>query len=232
MKPLVAVGYVRVSGAEQASEGVSLSAQASKIEAYAKLHDIQLVGIESDPGVSAKSLDRPGLTRALGRLDRGEAGALIVARLDRLSRSVADWNSLISEYFGPSAGRELLSVHDHLDTRTAAGRMVLNILMSVAQAEREMVVERTVAAIEHKRRRGECLGRPPYGFGLADDGRTLKPCDAEQVILGLIRDCRDSGSGARAIARALNERGMPSRSGRPWQASSIRSILARLDSAA
>ena len=137
------VGYVRVSTDEQANEGVSLDAQRGKLAQYADLHDLDLVATEADAGVSAKTLDRPGLRVALYRLASGEAAGLLIAKLDRLSRSVSDWNRLIEAYFGPVAGKELFSVADSIDTRTAAGRMVLNILMSVAQWEREAIAERT-----------------------------------------------------------------------------------------
>ena len=127
-----AVGYIRVSSDEQATEGVSLDAQRAKVQGYAALYDLDLVAIEVDAGASAKTLDRPALARALGMLDRGEADGLVIAKLDRLSRSVGDWDQLIARYFGERAGKKLWSVADSIDTRTAAGRLVLNVLMSVA----------------------------------------------------------------------------------------------------
>src|SRR3954466_4768983 len=99
-----AVGYVRCSTEEQATEGVTLDAQRAKLEAFARLHELDLVAVEVDAGASAKSLDRPGLARALAMLDAGEADGVLIAKLDRLSRSVADWNRLIDGYFGPAAG--------------------------------------------------------------------------------------------------------------------------------
>src|SRR4051794_4255563 len=150
--PLRVLGYTRVSSAEQASEGVSLEAQEAKVRGYCALHDLDLVGLEADAGVSARTLKRPGLARVLAALESGEVGGVVIAKLDRLSRSVADWNTLIERHFGPAGGRQLFSVSDHIATRTAAGRMVLNILMSVAQWEREAIAERTLDALAHKRR--------------------------------------------------------------------------------
>src|SRR3954469_45725 len=95
------IGYIRVSTEEQASEGVSLDAQRCKLEAYAKLYELDLVAVEVDAGVSAKTLERPGLRSALARLARGDVEGLLIAKLDRLSRSVADWNALIEAHFGP-----------------------------------------------------------------------------------------------------------------------------------
>src|SRR5438309_2355161 len=75
------IGYVRVSTDEQASHGVSLAAQAEKVRAYCALYDLELVELIDDPGASAKTLDRPGLARALAALDRGEVEGLVVAKL-------------------------------------------------------------------------------------------------------------------------------------------------------
>jgi len=126
-----AVGYIRVSTDEQASSGVSLDAQKAKLEAYASLYDIELVDIEVDAGASAKTLNRPGLQSAVARCESGEAQALIVVKLDRLTRRVADLDTLIERYFGNRFA--LMSVSEQVDTRTAAGRLVLNVLTSVAQ---------------------------------------------------------------------------------------------------
>ena len=100
----------------------------------------------------------------------GKASGLVIAKLDRLSRSVVDWNTLIDGYFGEKAGKQIFSVADSIDTRTAAGRLVLNVLMSVAQWERETIGERTKDALQHKIRNGERCGKVRFGFRLADDG--------------------------------------------------------------
>src|SRR4051794_22768833 len=105
-----AVGYVRVSSEEQAAGGVSPAAQEAKVRMYAELHDLDLVAVEVDAGVSAKTIERPGLARALSMIDKWEADGLLIAKLDRLSRSVADWDRLIAGYFGEKAGRKLWSV--------------------------------------------------------------------------------------------------------------------------
>jgi DNA invertase Pin-like site-specific DNA recombinase len=168
-----AVGYIRVSTDSQAEHGVSLEAQKAKIEAYAALYELTLVDIVVDAGVSAKTLDRPGLTRALAMLRKGEASALLVAKLDRLTRSVKDLGTLVEDYFA-SDKITLLSVADAIDTRTAAGRLVLNVLGSVAQWERETIGERTSEAMAHKREQGQRTSlHAPYGFQIDDDGKTL-----------------------------------------------------------
>src|SRR5262245_60811472 len=94
-----AVAYVRVSTDKQVDHGVSLAAQQAKVEAYAKLFELDLVAVEVEAGVSAKSLARPALDRALGMLRDGAADALLVVKLDRLTRSVRDLCDLVDRYF-------------------------------------------------------------------------------------------------------------------------------------
>ncbi len=221
------VGYVRVSTEEQASEGVSLAAQSEKLRAYAGLYDLDLAWIETDAGASAKSLDRPGLRRALGCLEIGEAQGIVVAKLDRLTRSVRDLAELLDGYFGERAGFQLFSVADSIDTRTAAGRLVLNVLMSVAQWERETIVERTRDAMRHKRGKGERLGTIPYGFQLGPDGKTLAPNAGEQNALGVIDRLKREGKSLREIAATLDRFAFPSRGGGKWSTSTLAGILKR-----
>jgi len=120
------LGYVRVSTEEQAERGVSLDAQRAKLEAYATLYDLELVEVIVDAGVSAKSFDRPGLQHALSLLRKGKTQALLVAKLDRLTRSMRDLGTLVEEELVKGKWA-LLSVAEQLDTRTAPGRLVLNI---------------------------------------------------------------------------------------------------------
>jgi site-specific DNA recombinase len=168
--------YVRASTEDQQ---ITLEVQKAKLEAYAGVYELQIVEtvIESE---SAKSLNRAGLQRALALLRSGEADGLAVVKLDRLTRNVADWQSLIDGYFGEKAGKQLFSVQDSIDTRTAAGRLVLNVLLSVAQWERETIGERTRDALRHKISRKERVGKVRFGYDLADDGRQLVPNQLEQ----------------------------------------------------
>jgi DNA invertase Pin-like site-specific DNA recombinase len=89
------VAYVRVSTENQADHGVSLDAQQAETRPYAELYGLELVEVVVDAGLSAKTLGRPGLVRALGMLKAGEAEALLVVKLDRLTRSVRDLGQLV-----------------------------------------------------------------------------------------------------------------------------------------
>lgn len=220
------VGYVRVSSEDQARDGVSLDAQREKVRLFAELHGLDLAEVVTDAGASAKTLDRPGLSRVLAMLDAGEAAGVVVFKLDRLTRNLGDWSGLIDRYFGERAGRSLMSVSESIDTRTAGGRMVLNIFMTIAQWERETIVERTRGAMAFKRSRGERgSGRLPYGSRLADDGRTLIPAPEETEAAAEAAALQAAGWSLRRIAAELDRRGVPTKAGRPWSHTSVVSLL-------
>lgn len=220
-----AIGYARVSTDDQVRDGVSLDLQAEKIRGFAALHDLDLVEVVSDAGLSAKSLDRPGLTHALARLAAGDADTLVVFKLDRLTRNLGDWSHLIATHFGERGGKSLASVSESIDTATAGGRMVLNLLMTVAQWERETIVERTRSAMTHKRSKGERLGQVPYGFRLGDDGKTLEPCSEEHKIYQTALALRGVGRTYQQIADILNDGEVPTKRGGRWSKSSVSALL-------
>ena len=220
-----AVGYVRVSTEEQAESGVSLDAQAERIRGYAGLYGIELAELVEDAGVSAKSLDRPGLARALALLDDCQADGLIVAKLDRLTRRVRDLDELLTGYFGD--GRfSLWSVAEQIDTKSAGGRMVLNLLVTVSQWEREVISERTSASLALKQSRGELVGSIPYGRQLDADGVHLvdEPGEVQAALYASM--LRGEGFSYRAIGRDLLAKGWPPRSGETWHPEQVRRLIA------
>jgi site-specific DNA recombinase len=131
----------------QATDGVSLDVQAQKIHAYALVKDWTVADVIRDEGVSAKHLKRPGLERLLARVKAGEVGAIIVHKLDRLTRNVKDLNSLVELF--EKKGVALVSLQESLDATTATGRLMMNLLASVSQWEREVIGERTREALQH-----------------------------------------------------------------------------------
>lgn len=222
------IGYCRVSTDEQVNEGVSLTAQEEKIRAYCQLHSLTLVHVQhEDKGLkSAKTLDRKVLQSVLSDLDRGVADGIVVAKLDRLTRRMRDWTDLLENRF-VEGGSLLYSVNEHVETRTAGGRFMLNMLMSVAQWERETIAERTSDALQHLARQGYWNGgRIPYGWRpgprvVGEDGRrqprSLVPDDEEQKVVA--EACRlrfEEGLSLRQVCRELTEQGYRPRKGREW----------------
>jgi DNA invertase Pin-like site-specific DNA recombinase len=141
------VGYIRVSLREQATEGVSLATQQAKIQAYAVVKDWTVLEMIQDQGASAKSLHRPGLAQLLARVQAGQVQAVVVYKLDRLTRSVADLDKLMKLF--ERKGVALVSLQESLDATTATGRLMMNLLASVSQWEREVIGERTRDAMQH-----------------------------------------------------------------------------------
>lgn len=222
MEARKAVGYLRVSTSGQAEEGVSLEAQEAKIRAYCQLNDLELTTIHTDAGISGKRADnRPGLQAALRECDQG--AVLIVYSLSRLARSTRDTINLSERL--KKAGSDLVSLSEKIDTTTAVGRMFFRLMAILAEFELEQLIERTRAAIDHKKSKGERLGRIPYGYTVAEDGKTLIPDDGEMALLAMIRDYSDEGLSLRAISKKLHEQGILARNGKPFAASTIRLIL-------
>jgi DNA invertase Pin-like site-specific DNA recombinase len=222
------VGYIRVSTEEQSTEGVSLVLQEEKITLYCELHGLDLVKIERDAGVSAKTMDRPGVATVLDDLNRGLVDGVVIYKLDRLTRSLRDWSDLIERYFTVKAGRLLFSVNDSIDTRTPSGLLVLDIIMSVAQWERREISFRTAAALQGKIGRGERCGRIRFGYDLAADGRTLVPNPREQEAIAFMKRWDEQGMTYRQMVAALNEMGIETKSkGAIWQPTTVRQILLR-----
>jgi site-specific DNA recombinase len=214
------VSYVRVSTDEQA-HGISLDAQRDKLADYCRLYGHVAVEVVADEGLSGKTLDRPGLRRALAILKAHAVDGLIVCKLDRLTRSVRDLGGLIETYF--SNGIALLSVGEQIDTATAAGRFMLNVLGSVAQWERETIGERTATALRHKRAKGEVFNHTPLGWDR--DGDVLVPNGVELAIVERIKSERAAGVSLGAIAARLNADGIKGKAGGRFYASTIRKVL-------
>lgn len=217
------IGYSRVSTEKQADAGVSLEAQSAKIRAMAVVHGAELLDIIVDGGESAKSLNRPGMARLLALVNGREVDAVIVAKLDRLTRSVKDLCELLERF--ERRGVALISVAESLDTGSAAGRLVLNIMTAVSQWEREAIGERTRDAMSHKRSQGQRVGNIAYGCRLAGDGVHVEDDPDEQAVLTEIRRLRGEGGTLRGIAAALNHRAYRTRRGTAWRLESVARIL-------
>jgi DNA invertase Pin-like site-specific DNA recombinase len=223
------MGYIRVSTEEQAREGFSLPAQRRKLELYCDLKGLELIGPIEDDGYSAKNMHkRPGMVELLDLMKRRTIDGVVIAKLDRLTRSLRDWSVLIDTYFGERGAIKLFSVGDDINTTSATGRMMLNIVMTVAQWEREINSERTKDGLQLKIARGERCGKIRYGYDLADDGKMLVPNPAEQEVINVIRILSGQGRSLRAIGQALRDMGIKTKEGNDtWLPATINRILKR-----
>ena len=207
-----AISYTRVSTDDQAESGLGLDAQTATVRAAIEQRGWDLVAEHADEGRSGKDLNRPALADALDRLDRGDADVLVVAKLDRLSRSVLDFAAIAEQ--ARRRGWSVVALDVDVDTTTPTGELVANITSSVAQWERRIIGQRTSEAMQAMKRRGVRLGRP---VEVGDETRHR------------IAANRDAGMSLRAIAEALNTEGVPTARGGLWHASTIRRVLDSLD---
>jgi DNA invertase Pin-like site-specific DNA recombinase len=208
--PVRLVGYLRVSTDEQAESGAGVAAQRSSIVAACRDRGYDLVETFEDAGWSAKDLNRPGISAALATLDAGRADGLVVAKLDRLSRSLLDFASLMER--SRKKGWTLIVLDLGLDLATPAGEMLANVLATFAQFERRLIGQRTKDALAVKKAHGVRLGRP----------RVLP----DEVVERIVRE-RQEGRTLVAIADGLTADGVPTaRGGERWWDSSVAGVLA------
>lgn len=216
------VAYCRVSTEDQASHGVSLAAQKERIEAYAVATGRQIDEFIIDAGESAKSLKRPGMMRVLSGVKDGSIGACIVLKLDRATRSVKDLLHLIEVF--AKADSDLVSVSESLDTSSASGRMVVQILGVMAEFERAQLSERTAGALAHKRLNRQVYGHAPFGF--RRDGNSLVENSREQWALAVVRRMRSEGASLRRVAEWFEENGFrPAQGGQVWRKQTVAQVL-------
>jgi DNA invertase Pin-like site-specific DNA recombinase len=207
------VGYTRVSTEEQGANGVGLEAQRSAIAAECERRGWQLLRVEEDV-LSGKTLNRPGLKAALEACRSGEASGIVVAKLDRLSRSIVDFGQLLEE--ARKRGFNVVALDLGLDLSTPQGELVANVIASVAQWERRIIGQRTREALAVKRAQGVRVGRPP----------TLPAS-----VLERIKRERARGLTLAAIAEGLNRDGVPTaQGGVRWYPATVRAVLKRIGS--
>lgn len=204
-------GYVRVSTDEQHKSGAGLEAQRIAIAGEAERRGWTLVREFSDDGCSAKNLNRPGIQAALDALAGGTADALVVAKLDRLSRSMLDFTGLMAR--AQKESWAIVALDCAVDTTTPAGEAMANVLATFAQFERRLIGQRTREALAVKREQGVRLGRPPA---------------ISSELAERIRAERGTGATLRAIADGLNADGVSTpHGGSVWRPSSLASVLAQ-----
>ena len=218
-----AIGYIRVSTEQQANEGVSLDAQRAKIEAWCTHNGYELAQVYVDAGISGKSMDkRPGLQDALKSLKKGMA--LVSYSLSRLARSTKDAISIGETVAKRKA--DMVSLSEQIDTTTAAGRMMFQMLAVLAEFERNLTAERTTSALQHKKATGQKYTNiTPYGFE-AIEGRLVQ-VQQEAEIVAEIQASRTGGNTLQFIADSLNTRGIPTKTGKQWAPATIHLLLKR-----
>lgn len=202
------IGYIRVSTREQGDSGLGLAAQRAAIEAECQRRGWELERVFEDVA-SAKDTVRPGLTAALAALDSGLVSGLVVAKIDRLSRSMLDFAGILKRANQRRWGLVVLDLG--VDTSTPSGKLVATVIAALAEWEREQISTRTKDALSERRAQGGKLGRPS---------------NVSADVARRVRREHEAGASLRAIAAGLNADGVPTaQGGRQWHASTVRAVL-------
>ena len=211
------IAYSRVSTEEQSVSGLGLDAQRSALEAEVARRGWEEVVYVSDEGKSGKNLNRPGMTQALEALAAGTANVLVVAKLDRLSRSILDFVTLLDR--AKREGWSLVVLDLGIDMGTPSGQLMANVMASFAEYERQLIGARTASALQAKKAQGFRLGRPV----------TLDRQVAQRIVV-----MRQQGMSTPKIAAALTADGTATATGGKWWPSTVSAVLrsAELDAEA
>lgn len=207
------VGYTRVSTSEQADNGNGLAAQRAAIEAACERKGWELVTVLEDRGLSGKSRkDRKALEAAVAMCEAGAVQALVTAKLDRLSRSIIDFATLMEQ--ARKAGWAIVVLDCDFDMTTPQGELMANMLAAFAQFERRVIGQRTKDALAVKKARGERAG-----------GR---PSTLPAKVVQRIQREHAQGVALNAIAKGLNADAIPTgQGGAKWYASTVSAVLRR-----
>ncbi|MFC4755415.1 recombinase family protein [Dietzia aurantiaca] len=214
----VVVGYLRVSTDEQAVSGLGLEAQRATIEARAAAEGWTVISWFADEGVSGTvaPVERPGLSDALDAVSEGQASRLVASHLSRIGRSAA--RVLDLDTLAAAEGWGLVMCDLQIDTATAAGRFMLGNMAAAAEYERNLVSERTRAALAVKRAQGVRLGRP----SILD----------RETVARIVTE-RDEGKTWQAVADGLMADGIATaQGGARWYPASVRKVYTGQDAAA
>jgi len=208
------VAYCRVSTEEQAVSGLGLNAQERAIQRECERRGLDLIALHTDAGMSAKTRKRPALEAALADLDAGYGSVLMVAKLDRLTRSVHDATGIMAQ--AERSGWGLVALDAPVDTTTPQGAAMAQVLAVFAELERRMIGERTKAALSVRKSQGVRLGRPQV---LSAD------------LVARIVKSRQTGSTWNSIASNLNAEGVQTaQRGKCWYPATVRDVFLRAQS--
>ncbi|MBA7551837.1 hypothetical protein ES705_44387 [subsurface metagenome] len=223
-----AVGYTRVSTEEQVREGISLEYQKVKIEQYAKLHNLDLIKVITDAGVSGKDLNREGIQKLLSLCRDKIVNHVVVYKIDRLTRKTKDLLILIEDVFVVN-GVQFHGISERIDTETAQGKFFLTIVGAFAQMERDLISDRTKAVLQYKISKGEYCGSPALGYTASTGEEKFLSLDRREqdTVKRIFYLKRYKKMSLGKIAKELNENEVPTKRGGKWYSCTIKLILDR-----
>jgi site-specific DNA recombinase len=218
------VGYVRVSSDTQI-ENTSIEEQIRRIEAYCISQEWELVAIFKDEGYSGSNINRPGYKSMMEYLEghKGQLQGIVVLKMDRVHRNQLNLLQFIKVELA-SLNMDFISITESFDTSTAIGRMMLGVLSTFGEFEREVINERTkggriATALKNK----YAGGQVPYGYKVIDGA--VKVNEEQAAIVKRVFDEFIEGKTCYRIAKKLNEEGIRTKNNKTWTPTMIRRML-------
>jgi len=213
--------YTRVSTDDQAREGFSLQAQKERLEDYCEAQGWEVMGHYIDDGHSGRNIRRPAYQRMMEERDRWDT--ILVLKMDRIHRNSKNFMIMMERL--EQWGKGFTSMQESLDTSTAVGRFVVDIIQRIAQLESEQIGERTYMGMRQKAESGNgMLGfEPPFGYRL-EDGILVQEPEESQVVAGIFQSYL-SRTTMDMISRGLNGESVLTRRNNHWTVHSVSRIL-------
>lgn len=220
-QPVKAAIYTRVSTEDQAKEGFSLDAQLDKLKSYCKARDWIVAEEYVDDGYSGRTIKRPAYTRMMEEMEKWDA--LLVIKMDRIHRNSKNFMFMMEHL--KKSGKEFVSMTESLDTSTAMGRFVMDIIQRIAQLESEQIGERVYVGMEQKAKtNGGVLGfNIPYGYDYIDGKLVVN--DSEAINVKNIFDMYRNKLSMKKIAEILNQKNIPTKLNKIWRSQTVSLIL-------
>ncbi len=198
--------YVRVSTAHQAEEGESLDEQIRKLEDYCSYRRWPDVTVYREEGFSGKDLKRPAFQKLMADINKGKINTVIVKKVDRLSRSITDFENVYKKFQEKNV--DLISLQENFDTSSAIGRSVIRIVLIFAQLEREQTSERTIDVMAYRAKQGLFNGGyPRLGYDIDYENNCLVPNEDEIPIAREVFETYIRVGSLSETANELNARG-------------------------
>lgn len=219
--------YLRVSTEQQAESGAGLSAQLNSCQNWAKSQEQSIHSVFTEEGISGStSLEkRPTLMEVINALSKGDV--LVVAKRDRLGRDPIKV-AMIEASINRKGARVVSAAGEGTGSEDSSSVLMRRMIDAFAEFERNIICERTKAAMQAKKRKGERVGHIPFGSRLSDDGIHLEKCNHEQSILSQIKELMAKGLSTRKIAEEMNAREAFNRKGAKWNHESIRRAMMKI----
>lgn len=211
--------YVRVSSEEQAREGLSLGVQEARLRAFCLAKGLAEPAVYVDEGRSAKNTRRASYQDLVQNLEPGDT--VVACKLDRLFRNTRDALDFIE--FLKARGCDLIVIDEAIDTSTPTGRFFFTLVAALASLEREQTAERTKRVIGTLKESGKKYGPAP--FGKYAEGSTLVDDRSQIGAMTRIKALRHVGMSLREIAALMQDEGIRTPRGGPWQHSTVRYLL-------